>query len=429
MNWIDEIVNQHGELESPLSFWYWGALCAISATVKDQIWINRQIHDIYPNIYVMLHADSGMKKGPPISMARRLVATVNNTKIISGRSSIQGILKDMGTGQGHSLPGGKIAKQEKSVAFICSSELSSSIVEDKVATKILTDLYDRQYNLGEWRSLLKMETFTLKDPTITMFTATNEAMTEDFFTRAAIQGGYFARTFIVYEKEENAVNSLSVPLRNPPNYTKSADYLKRLAQLKGGFEPLGSLTEDATYKHPRINPKTGETDYFSDTGIIYEEWYHKFKADMKNSQNRDETGTLNRFGDSVLKVAMLISLAREPSLVISTTAMNEAITQCEKLIGNIKRTTMGSKGMSPSKLFKTAILKELYERQDHKISRTMLMNKLWTDYGPSTEFDDMINSLEQAGLIRYETVGNQIIINMSDEQVDKLRKLWTGKKI
>src|SRR5580765_1803347 len=96
LNWLQEITDQHDELESPASFWYWGAISAISAVVKDQVWLDRQIYNLYPNIYVMLHAESGLKKGPPISMARQLVKSVNNTRIISGRSSIQGILKQLG---------------------------------------------------------------------------------------------------------------------------------------------------------------------------------------------------------------------------------------------------------------------------------------------------------------------------------------------
>src|SRR5690348_8103276 len=121
MNWLDEIVAQHAELESPQSFWRWSALAALSAVVKDRIWMDRQIYKLYPNIYVMLHAESGMKKGPPISMAKQLVSPLKVTKIISGRSSIQGILKELGTA--HTQPGGKV--QTASVAFICSSELSS----------------------------------------------------------------------------------------------------------------------------------------------------------------------------------------------------------------------------------------------------------------------------------------------------------------
>lgn len=427
MTWVTDLVEQHQELESPLSFWYWSLLCAISATVKDNVWLNRQIYDIYPNIYVMLHAESGLKKGPPVSMARRLVSTVNNTKIISGRSSIQGILKDLGTGAGYSMPGGKIVKQEKSVAFICSSELSSSIVEDKVATKILTDLYDRQYNLGEWRSLLKMETFSLKDPTITMLTATNEAMTEDFFTRAAIQGGYFARTFIIYESLANTVNSLSVPLDNPPNYVVSADYLKQLATLKGAFQPLGSKEQTDTHPLEYRNRRTGRIGYFSPAGYIYEEWYDNFKEDIERSKTKDETGTLNRFGDSVLKVAMLLALAEKPELVISERAMTEAIQQSQKLIGNIRQTTHGTKGLSPSKVLKGEIIRELLERDTHQVTRTVLMKKMWMHYSSANEFDEMMNSLEQAGIISYSQVGNNILFTMPEPQVNELKRYFAGK--
>jgi hypothetical protein len=420
MNWLQEIVSQHKELESPKSFWYWGAIAAISAVVKDQVWLNRQIYNLYPNIYVMLHAESGLKKGPPISMARQLVKPVNNTRIISGRSSIQGILKDLGTA--YTQPGGKIVN--KSVAFICSSELSSSIVEDKVATKILTDLYDRQYNVGEWRSLLKMESFQLKDPTITMLTATNEAMSEDFFTRSAIQGGYFARTFIVYEKEGKVTNSLMYPLEHPPNYVNSAAYLKEIAKLAGPFAPTAVLECGGEYKYKRI--KHGREIWFNEVGLLYDDWYENFREMIKTVE-KDETGTLNRFGDSVLKVAMLLSLAREPKLELSVEAMVEAIAECEKLLGNVRKTTMGKHGISQSALLKTLIIMELLNRDNHQVSRTVLMKKMWQHYESSQEFDDMLASFDAAGMIKTTSVGNQILYTMPENQVEELKVYMAGK--
>jgi len=421
MNWLSQIADQHQELESPKSFWYWSAIAAISAVVKDQVWLNRQIYNLYPNIYVMLHAESGMKKGPPISMARQLVKPVNNTRIISGRSSIQGILKDLGTA--YTQPGGKL--QTKSVAFICSSELSSSIVEDKVATKILTDLYDRQYNVGEWRSLLKMETFELKDPTITMLTATNEAMSEDFFTKAAIQGGYFARTFIIYEKSGTVNNSLIFPLTNAPNYTSSADYLKEVAKLSGPFESLAQLEKYEEYRYRKV--KFGRDIYFNEVGIIYDDWYERFKEIIKNTEHKDETGTMNRFGDSVLKVAMLLALAEAPKLVISAEAMSQAIVECEKLLGNVRKTTLGKQGISQSALLKTLIIMELLNREPHQVTRAMLMKKMWANYENASEFDDMMLSFDQAGMIKTINIGNQIVYSMPDEQVKELKEFMAGK--
>lgn len=421
MNWLHQLIAQHDELESPRSFWYWGGIAAISAVVKDQIWLDRQIYNLYPNIYVMLHAESGLKKGPPISMARQLVKPVNNTRIIGGRSSIQGILKDLGTG--YTTPDGKV--HTKSVAFICSSELSSSIVEDKVATKILTDLYDRQYNVGEWRSLLKMESFELKNPTITMFTATNEAMSEDFFTRSAIQGGYFARTFIIYEKEGQTDNSLLYPLKHPINYNTSADYLKELAKLIGPFHPLASITRDDEYKYKRII--RGRDIFFNEVGIVYEDWYSAFKLMIKQLEQRDDTGTMNRFGDSVLKIAMLLSLAYQPKLDVTLEAMHEAIGECEKLLGNVRKTTLGKQGINQAAIFKTMIIMELINYPGNQISRVVLMKKMWSHYNGVEEFDQMMLGFDQSGMIKTESIGNQIVYRMPAEQAEELKTFLAGK--
>lgn len=421
--WIQTLLSQHSELESPMNFWLWGGLAAISAIVKDNVWIDRQIYNLYPNIYVMLHAESGLKKGPPISMAKQLVRTVNNTRIISGRSSIQGILKELGTAQ--TQPGGKV--NAKSNAFICSSELTSSIVEDKVATDILTDLYDRQYNIGEWRSLLKMESFNLKDPTITMLTATNEAHSNDFFEKKDIHGGYFARTFVISETQRNRANSLLVPLTNPPNYMKLADYLKELAKLSGPFKPLAVREQSDEYSIAHIEPETGNTNYFNAAGKLYQEWYENFIETTINQELKDDTGTLNRFGDSVLKVAMLLSLARSPELYIDDDSMQLAITYCERLIGNVRQMTYGKKGLSEAKSLKNLIIQELLERGDNRISRPMLMRKMWAHFKDAEELDSIMQSFDQAGTIKTESIGNQIVYTMPELEALGYKRLF-GRK-
>lgn len=422
MTWLETLVKEHSELESPLSFWYWSGLAAISAVVKDNIWLSRaDVYNLYPNIYVMLHAESGLKKGPPVAVAKRLVTAVNSTRIISGRSSIQGILKELGTAQ--TQPGGKVLA--KSVAFICSSELSSSIVEDKVATTILTDLYDRQYNVGEWRSLLKMETFNLKDPTITMLTATNEAHSSDFFTRKDVSGGYFARTFIVYETKRNKTNSLIAPLRYPPNYPALSEYLKILSKLQGPFEPLAKEEKDERYAYPKF--LEGREVFFTDAGMFYENWYERFQNEADAQEFKDETGTLNRFGDSVLKVAMLISLSKHVELYIDIESMQEAIIQCEKMVGNIRKTTLGKSNIeSLDSVRRTIFLRELLTRDNHSITRAMLNKKFWM-HGSSQEWDEAALSAEVAGFITLRSIGGQIVYEMVPSAAKDMIRFLEGK--
>lgn len=421
MSWLSVLVKQHEKLESPLNFWWWGGLAAISAVVKDQIYLERGTYKLYCNVYIMFHADSGLKKGPPVNMAKQLVSAVGNTKIITGRASVQGILKKLGTGQ--TEPGKK--PNLTSTGFICLSELSAGIVEDPVATKILTDLYDRHYNAGEWESLLKGEQFQLKDPTVTMLSATNESMSEEFLSNHAIKGGFLARTFIIHEHKRNTLNSLIVPMSDPPNYVDAARYLKELSTLKGPFRPLGSLSRSDDYPHER--QKHGETVFYSNAGLRYDDWYERFWAEVEDQDVKDSTGTLNRFGDSVLKVAMLLSLSESPNMIIETHHIDAAIEMCERLVGNTRKATMGKQGMSKAAPLKGLILNEFIYKPDHRITREQLVRKLWMHYSNKQEIDDIMVSLCETGMIEMITVGGDVVFEMSPTQFQAMKRFLDGK--
>ncbi len=328
------------------------------------------------------------------------------TRIISGRSSIQGICKVLSTG--FTKPGS--APVLKSFGFIVSSELSASLVSDPAALTILTDLFDRQYNDGEYTSLLKMETFQLKDPTVTLLGGINDAHAETFFEKKDIQGGLFARTFIIYEKEEQSINSLSRRVSNPPDKEHLAAYLKEIAKLKGKFTDFWD-----------------ETNNLTPVGRYYDEWYHNFRNEMKKMGVKDETGTLNRLGDSVLKIAMLLALGREPTLTITLPDIEFAIQLAETLVGNIRQTTHGKKGLSTAAAFKNQVIRELYLRDNHTVSRAVLMKKMWMHFSTADEFDEMMNSFHDSGLIVHFVMGNQMMFTMPDEQVKELKDFFEGK--
>src|SRR5712671_4489052 len=95
MNWLESFVDSHSESEAPSKFFYWSGMTALAATVKNNIWLDRHTYILYPNIYTFLIAASGMKKGIPVLAARTMLNTVDNTKVISGRNSIQQVLNDL----------------------------------------------------------------------------------------------------------------------------------------------------------------------------------------------------------------------------------------------------------------------------------------------------------------------------------------------
>jgi hypothetical protein len=261
-----------------------------------------------------------------------------------------------------------------------------------------------------------------------MLTATNEAHSSDFFGKKDIHGGYFARTFVISENRRNRANSLLVPLTNPPDYPKHIEYLKELAKLSGSFAPLAKREQDDNgYRYARKEPVTGETNYFTEAGVVYQQWYENFVNEVLTDDLKDDTGTLNRFGDSVLKVAMLLSLSRSPELYIDPESMQLAIGHCEKLVGNVREMTHGKKGLSESKNIKTLIIAELFGRDTHQISRAMLLKRMWAHYKEASELDEIMMSFDQAGMIKAETIGNQIIYRMPDSIVAEYKKHYAGK--
>lgn len=413
----------HSELESPKAFWYWAGLAAISAVVKDNVWINKGgAYKLYPNIYVMLHADSGLKKGPPVGLAKDLVRRVNNTRIISGRSSIQGILKELGTSQ--TSPGK--APINKSVGFICASEFSSSLVSDPAAMTILTDLYDRQYNEGDYKSLLKMESFSLRDPTLSMLVATNEAHFEDFVQSKDLHGGFIGRMFVIAETATHTLNPLIAPVKNAPDREELVEGLQRIAKLQGEFHPLGQLEYSVEYAYER--ELNNHPVFYNEIGAKYHDWYMDFYQTLKKNKIKDDTGTIQRFGDSVLKVAMLLSMSETYELVITENAIDNAIEICEKLIGNVRKTTLGrsKKSNDLQASVKALILKELLDREPHEITKPVLTKKLIM-YISSDELENIMQSFNTSGLIETTNHGNMIVYKMPDKQVEEMKNWLRGR--
>jgi hypothetical protein len=92
--------------------------------------------------------------------------------------------------------------------------------------------------------------------------------------------------------------------------------------------------------------------------------------------------------------------------------MTNAIAECEKLLGNARKATIGKEGLSSSTQLKSLIINELLVREPHQITRAILMKKIWMHYESSQEFDDIMQAFDAAGLIITSSVANQILYTM-----------------
>jgi len=67
------------------------------------------------------------------------------------------------------------------------------------------------------------------------------------------------------------------------------------------------------------------------------------------------------------------------------------------------------------------------DRNTHQISRAMLLKKMWSHYKEASELDEIMMSFDQAGTIKIESIGNQIIYVMPNSHVEELKDYFSGK--
>jgi len=389
MSWLDDLVRSTAEAESPERFQYWSGLAAISAMAKKNLHLDRYYYKLYPNIYVFLVGKSGLRKGNPVTFCKNLVREANSTRVIIGRNSIQAVLKELG--KSYSIEGGGIIKD--AIGFMVSGELASFLVKDPEALTILTDLYDTHANEPEWRNTLKTAGIdVLKNPCLTLLGATNEAHFKEAVPSTAVSGGFIARTLIVYEQKRRVINDLMDAPKVLPDIASLAGYLKEIAKCSGKFV---------------ISPPAKAE---------YREWYKK----ISNSTQEDPTGTIERIGDTVLKVAMLLSLVDDTSLEIDAGNIEEAIFRCEECLVGVQRVTLGE-GKSNDAEVTALILKDLLKRADFRATRKQLLSKFWghMDY---IVLDRIMETLLRAGAINIQPAGKEVIYTMTRKTAEAYLK-------
>jgi len=374
MNLIKLVLERTAAAETPQSFFYWATLCSISAVVKRNVWINKKIYKLYPNLYVLLIAKSGLRKGAATSFARNIVEKCNVTRVIYGRSSIQSIIKELSDQR--TFPNGYVLNSAS--GFLVSGELASSLISDPQAQAILTDLYDSNYH-ADWTNSLKRDgKEKLRDIYITFFSATNPTLLDEFLDESSIQGGFIARTLLIKEDKKSKLNALI-----------DDDEMEGIQEFDDE-EIVGELKSIARLK--------GQFKFEDEAKAIYKKWYGAFNEKLERGEIRDNTGTSDRLHDHILKISMLLSMAAGSDMIIKAENMDEAIKVCT---GDAVRVAEGigvSKGKSDMAGKTKIFLDELLTINDYKLSREDMLKRRYQDFD-SYELDRIVETLSQSKVV------------------------------
>ena len=383
------------EYESPPKYYYWAGLTAISGVLANRVWLERGgLFKLYPNIFTLLLGPSGIKKGPPVSLAKNLVIEVDNTRIFAGRLSIQKAISVLSTS--HTRAGKEIIKD--AIGYFSASEFASFIIQDPAALTILTDLYDTHYNERGWTNYTKKsDQEELKNPCITLLGASNESHFKEAVPISAENGGFLARTFIVAATKRGKLNPLTED-EAPIDIKIMAAHLKEAAILRGPFQ---------------WSPEGKD---------FYNQWYKQFDEVDKS---QDSTGTLNRVTDGALKIAMLLSVSRSLDMRLEIEDVQEAIQVCEDTVLGTKRLTMGA-GKNPLGSQTAMIIRFLLVQPEYQSSRQQILDKHWGHFD-SFQLDSIIETLTQMGGLTLKVSNGGPVYKLSEKVITNYEKKKEGK--
>jgi hypothetical protein len=370
-------------------------LTTISSVVGKKLWVDRGgLYKLYPNIYTFLISKrSGLRKGIPINVAKRLANEVGRVRVIDGQNSIQGVIKELAkvktVGNGHVI--------KNAEGFLITGEFASFMLQDGIGSSLttLTDLYDAQYHEHGFRkTLASQDQIELKGLCLTALFASNETHFFDSVPRNAITGGFLARTFCIYEEKKNTDNSLTG--QRKPNPAK-IDYLRM----------IGILAD--------LSKLEGEIISESDALKVFDEWYYDFCG--KDHEQEDETGTSERLGDNIWKAAMLIGLANNNQQIITGKDMEEAIYHAMITFQNLKRLLLG--GAVDAKNVKSICMRTVVammlemEVSGFEVDRKKILRRGAGIFGVY-DLDEVIEHLLQAGMIKIDKRGQGIYYKLTE---------------
>lgn len=369
---IEHYLELTKDLESPTSFLEWGAISCISAILRDNVWFQFATRrtKVYPNMYVLLLADSAVvRKSAPMDINVPLLRAVNNTKVMAGAASMQGVLRELGnTQQGKPIGGSGV---------MIAKELKGFLVKDDSTISILTDLYDYQPLYEKYLSTQDMA--PVKNVCLSLIAGSNEVMLQSVFDSTATEGGLLGRFFMIQEEKKRKSNS---------GFEDNAEIIS-----DDHWKPLEAmLREVALVKGP--------VHFEEDARKLYNDWYHS----LEHLNLYTKTGFEGRIHTHVLKIAITLAASKpgfrtEHNLPRKVTMeeIDTAINMVWKLFPNYRKFMLGT-GRSPISVAQGQIATALLNAPDHAMTYRDLLNKFFSDIDKET-LDKVMENFEAAELV------------------------------
>jgi hypothetical protein len=372
--WLREYLRYTDGQESPDIFHLWVGLTVLSAVIERKVVLDRGYYRLYPNLYTILVAGSAICRKsvsigigmsllkdlpePPSVFAQKITAE-RLIQLLSGDVEAEGTILTL-----------------NSSAILHAPELSvflGKTAHDSGLLAVLTDLYDSP---KEWSYETKGGgSQELHNVYLSMLGGTTPEWLKSSIPSEAIGGGFLSRCIMIYE-----------------------DTPKKPIAFPVVGEDVGLMRERLAKDLQYIQTIAGQATISQEGKEWYTTWYGN-ELERVRLLNMGEM--LVRRPDTLLKVALLFSIAEQDDLVIGLSHLQMAQAALDRVESTIHKAIGPLMTASPSELA-TKVLDVI--QRNEAISHSQLVKYCWR-MGDGGQISMAIDTLLQAELIKMSAVG------------------------
>jgi len=392
-NWLSAYLNYTSHSEAPDKFHFWTGVSVIAGALRRQVWIDQLDFEWTPNFYIVFVAPPGIAvKTTTLNVGMRLLREIEGVQFGPDVITSQALITAMAESRVDFPVGEEL--HPMSAITIASGEFGTLLnPNDKEMVDALVSLWDGQR--GPFEKYTKTQgRDTVINPWINILACTTPAWIAGHFPEYMIGGGFTSRCVFVAGHEKRKFSAY--PRRAArPDYSKlKADLLEDLQQIAG---------------------MAGEYEISPEATEFGEKWYEMhWKEDFKKQSDERFLGYFSRKQTHTHKLARVLAAAQREELVITLDDLKlatQVVTSLEadmpKVFSQIGRTP---ESRTASELVSTVKFHGKISHSD--LYRIMFQKVSYRD------FEQLLISAIQAGLIHSRKHGNEILLFSKKEVAD-----------
>lgn len=395
-DWIAAYLDYTRHSEAPTDFHYWTAIACIAGAIRRKAYIDMAYFRWFPNFYVLFVAPPGIvSKSTTADIGMSLLRRVPGIHFGPSAVTWQSFVTSLSHSR-EDFPGPDGSFTPMCAVTMVASELGTLFQPgDTAIVNLLTELWDCRDDPFK-KQTKKDGDEIVENPWINLVGCTTPSWIAENFGSYFVEGGFASRVLFVYAEHKRQL--VAYP-----------------GQRLDGFKALGS--DRLTHDLEQISALSGAFVLTPDAFEWGEEWYARHHA-SDNPLRLDPRfgGYFARKQAHLHKTAMVLSLARGDSLIISKEDLQAANTALTALEPNMMA-VFGKMNNDKAAEQMALVLTEV--RRAGTVSRQDLYRDLMCSMGYGA-FQECINGLQATGLVELEQRGSLIHLRYVDRVERKL---------